>query len=284
MASYEGEAAYAGLKIGAVITGVIGKMKLLTLFAFGALLATGCSGSSTGSGATTSVATTASPSPTPVATPSGIRGCSPECASGFTKPGPLPPGSYTTTYFLDGRLTLDIPPGWKSTEDQPVEFNAQPHGPHRVVFWVDPFPARLDKFGIAQPIPGVPRTAAGELGWFEANPELDVSKPRDGTIGVMNLPASVIDVAIAPDAKNEDPNCPKQYMPCVILLGWPNVQDALGISATETLRLYLTDVRYGGKKHLLAVAIQGFDQDALASLLDDGEQVIASAEAPIETA
>jgi hypothetical protein len=156
---------------------------------------------------------------------------------GITDPGPLPAGSYTTTYFLDGQLTLNIPPGWASTEDQPVEFNAAPRGKHRVVFWVDPFPARLDNYGIARPIRGVPRTAAGVLGWFEANPNLVVSRPRRGTIGVMDLPASVIDVAIAPDAKNEDPECPKQFKPCAILLRWPNVQDALGVSATEALRL-----------------------------------------------
>jgi hypothetical protein len=269
-----------------VIAGVIGNAKLLTaLCALGALLATGCSGSSTGATPTVSVAMTASsPGPTPTASLSGIRGCSPECATGITNPGALPAGSYTTTYFLDGQLTLDIPPGWKSTEDQPVEFNAQPRGPHRVVFWVDPFPARFDEDGIVRPIPGVPRTAAGELGWFEANPDLDVSKPRRGTIGVMDLPASVIDVAIAPDAKNEDPDCPKELKVCVTLLSWPNVQDALGIAATETMRLYLADVRYGGKKHLFAAAIQAFDQAQFASLLDDAERVIASAEAPIKAA
>src|SRR4029450_2694789 len=146
-----------------VIAGVIGNAKLLTaLCALGALLATACSGSSTGATPTVSVAMTASsPGPTPTAPLSGIRGCSPECATGITNPGALPAGSYTTTYFLDGRLTLDIPPGWKSTEDQPVEFNAQPRGPHRVVFWVDPFPARFDEDGLVRPISGVPRTGAG---------------------------------------------------------------------------------------------------------------------------
>jgi hypothetical protein len=91
------------------------------------------------------------------------------------------------------------------------------------VFWVDPFPARFDEDGIVRPIRGVPRTAAGELGWFEANPDLDVSKPARGTIGVMDLPASVIDVAIAPDAKNEQPDCPTELKVCVTLLSWPNV-------------------------------------------------------------
>jgi hypothetical protein len=269
------------------IARVIGKMKLLSaVSAFGALLATGCSGSSTGAGPTMSVGPTASaPAPTPIATPSGIRGCSPECASGITVPGPLPAGSYTTTYFLDGQLTLDIPHGWESTEDQPVEFNAgPPGGPHRVVFWVDPFPARFDEDGIAQPIRGVPRTAVGVLDWFATNPNLDVSKPRRGTIGVMDLPASVIDVAIAPDAKNEEPDCPKELKVCVTLLSWPNVQLALGIAAVERMRLYLADVRYGGKRHLLAVAIQGNDQDALASILSDAERLIASAKAPIKAA
>jgi hypothetical protein len=100
----------------------------------------------------------------------------------------------------------------------------------------------------------------------------------------MDLPASVIDVAIAPDAKNEDPDCPKELKVCVTLLSWPNVQDALGIAATETMRLYLADVRYGGKRHLFAAAIQAFDQAQFASLLDDAERVIASAEAPIKAA
>jgi hypothetical protein len=197
---------------------------LAALSAFGLFLAAACSGPSTRARPTASAAMTASPpAPTPTTTPSGIRGCSPECATGFSNPGPLPAGSYTTTYFLDGQLTLDVPPGWKSTEDQPVEFDAQPRGPHRVVFWVDPFPARFDEDGIVRPIRGVPRTAAGELGWFEANPDLDVSKPARGTIGVMDLPASVIDVAIAPDAKNEQPDCPTELKVCVTLLSWPNV-------------------------------------------------------------
>jgi hypothetical protein len=58
----------------------------------------------------------------------------------------------------------------------------------------------------------------------------------------------------------------------------------LGIAATETLRLYLADVQYGGKRHLFAVAIQAFDQARFASLLEDAKRVIASAKAPIKAA
>jgi hypothetical protein len=50
----------------------------------------------------------------------------------------------------------------------------------------------------------------------------------------MDLPASVIDVAIAPDAKNEESDCPKELKVCVTLLSWPNTLDADNVAADYT--------------------------------------------------
>src|SRR5215208_4214949 len=44
-----------------------------------------------------------------------IRGCVPKCIDGGWDPGSLPPGSYTTKYFLElARIGSDDGPEWKA--------------------------------------------------------------------------------------------------------------------------------------------------------------------------
>jgi len=57
-----------------------------------------------------------------------IRGCVPKCIDGGWDPGSLPPGSYTTKYFLDGYLTVTFDEPWVSHEDQQDAFIAAPKG------------------------------------------------------------------------------------------------------------------------------------------------------------
>lgn len=49
-------------------------------------------------------------------------------------------------------------------------------------------------------------------------------------------------------------------------------------------RLYLAEITYGDKDHLLAVAVEGQDSADLKTFLPEAKQVIASADAPIEAA
>ena len=137
-----------------VIAGVIGNAKLLTaLCALGALLATGCSGSSNGPEPTVSVAMTAfSPGPTPTAPLSGIRGCSPECATGITNPGALPAGSYTTTY-IDWLLGIFGNNATISGTVQEAVEGASPFVDLATVFWPALRNGRVSQVRCLAPVP-----------------------------------------------------------------------------------------------------------------------------------
>ncbi len=54
--------------------------------------------------------------------------------------------------------------------------------------------------------------------------------------------------------------------------------------APAVLRLYLSDVRYGGRSQLFAIGIEGRDQADLRAFLPDAEQFVTSASAPITPA
>ncbi|MFG2780078.1 hypothetical protein ACGFY7_19765 [Streptomyces prunicolor] len=171
---------------------------------------------------------------------------------------------------------------WESHEYQPVEFSVAPQGSwdlHRVLFWSDIIP--VDEEG--KRAPGIPSTASGLVAWLRARPNLQVSEPRSGTIGTGALPAKVVDIAISSEAVSEASDCPVRA--CADFLTWPNSGDNIyGIAEPAVLRLYLSDVGYGGKSHLLAVGIEGQNQADLKVFLPDAEQLIAGAGAPVSPA
>jgi hypothetical protein len=205
-------------------------------------------------------------------------------------PGLIGPGPYTTVGFLDGQLTVTYPAAWESHEDQGVEFSSAPRGKwkiHRVLFWEDIVP-RVATFQdpTGHVVAGVPRTVAGWLTWLASNPAFTVSDPRPTTIGQMAIPATVVDIGIATDAPNEDPYCKTQLKTtCVALLSWPHSgENIYSWAAPGLIRMYLADVAYGGKHHLLAVAVEGLSAADLKAFLPEAKTVIASAQAPIEPA
>lgn len=212
----------------------------------------------------------------------GIPGCAPECLSGFSDPGSLPSGPHRTSHFFDGHLTVTFTQRWESHEDQPVEFSVAPEGSwdlHRVLFWSDLIPVDRDRKRAA----GVASTATGLAAWLAARPNLQVSTPRSGMIGTGALPAKVIDIAVSGKAVNEASDCPVRT--CVDFLTWPHAGDNVyGMAEPAVLRLYLADVRYGGKNHLFAIGIEGRDRADLKVFLPDAERVIAGADAPVTPA
>jgi hypothetical protein len=218
------------------------------------------------------MANTSSVSPTP--SESEIRGCVPECSTGFSDPGAIGPGPYTTAAFLDGQLTVTYPSRWESHEDQGVEFSSAPAAKwdvHRVLFWDDILPWDQKHGRVAT---GVPSTTAGWVEWLSSNPIVTVTSPRHATITRMRLPATYIDITDASGGERfPEP------------ITWPNAGgNRYGMGGDFVLRLYLAEVTYGGKDHLLAVAVEGQDSEDLKSFLPEAKQVIASAEAPIEAA
>src|SRR5215212_7477969 len=215
-----------------------------------------------------------------------IRGCVPECLSGGVDPGRIPPGSYTTQYFFDGHLTVTFRKAWVSHEDQPVEFSAKPEvkqdGEGEVKFWEDIIPVEGKTFNRKHRAKGVPITTAGWLHWLSNNPNLRVSDPKKATIGEDDLPAKAVDIGISDEAKNDDPGYPPcRRVICQTLLTWPNSDNYFGLGGSDVVRLYLSDIKYGGKTHLFAIAIYASDPAALKAFAPAAEGVIGSVRAPV---
>src|SRR5215217_326293 len=214
-----------------------------------------------------------------------IRGCVPECLYGGTDPGDLPGGSYSTEYFLGGYLTVTFDEPWESHEDQSVEFSASPQGKwdkDTVRFWSDIYPVEGKTFNLKHRAKGVPITTAGWLHWLSNNPNLRVSDPKKATIGEDDLPAKVVDIGISDQAKNDDPGYPPcRRVICQTLLTWPNSDNYFGIGGSDVVRLYLSDVKYGGKTHLFAIGIYAQDSAGLKAFAPAAEGVIGSVRAPV---
>ena len=225
-----------------------------------------------------------------------IRGCVPKCIDGGWDPGSLPPGSYTTKYFLDGYLTVTFPEPWVSHEDQQDSFIASPQGKwgnRDLFFWLDPYPVEGKTFDVKHRAKGVPITTAGWLQWLKDNPNFRASDPQDATIGKDDLPAKVVDISLSDNAVNDEPSfAPCRRETCRGLLSWPtSAEFGYNLIGEQTVRMYLSDVEYGGKTHLLAVAIDAYGQDDLSdarrnleAFAPAAERVIASARAPVSPA
>jgi hypothetical protein len=218
-----------------------------------------------------------------------IRGCVPKCIDGGWDPGSLPPGSYTTKYFLDGYLTVTFDEPWVSHEEQQDAFESSPQEKYHDVtlfFWLDPYPVEGKTFDVKHRAKGVPITTAGWLQWLKDNPNFRASDPQDATIGKDDLPAKVVDISLSDNAVNDEPSfAPCRRETCRGLLSWPtSAEYQYNLIGEQTVRMYLSDVEYGGKTHLLAVAIDGNSQDNLEAFAPTAERVIDSARAPISPA
>ena len=173
-------------------------------------------------------------------TTDGLRGCVPRCVSGFANPGPLPEGPFTTEYFLDGRLTLVLEPGWVSTEDQGVEFNASPTDAqymHRAVL-VRSRPRRRGR----QRRPRRPEHGRRVRRLARHAPRARQRGAGRGNDRTGSAPAVVIDIQSPPTALNEDGEaCPTDA--CMLPFTWPNAGGNIyGFARPGILRLYVTDV------------------------------------------
>jgi hypothetical protein len=217
----------------------------------------------------------------PTETTATIQGCAPQCLPpNITEPGKVPKGTYKTEYFFAGQMTVVFDKGWAVGEDSTGEFASAEtkHPDLRVIFWEDVFPTR-HKQGLKR-VKGVPGTAEGVVGWLRANPNLSVTAPSKGTIGP-DLPATVVDVSVAGKADNDGPGCPAK--PCANFLGFPQWQETC-IAGAGVTRFYFSDVKYGGKTHLLVAAVEGVDKAQLETGLPAAERLIESAEIPADPA
>jgi hypothetical protein len=84
----------------------------------------------------------------------------------------------------------------------------------------------------------------------------------------------------AADAENEDHECPFEV--CIAPFTWVNAGPYVyGTTPPWVLRLYVSDVTYGGEQHTLTVAIEAADQATLDAFRPDAERLIDSASVPV---
>lgn len=237
----------------------------------------GSSGGRVEAGETTPAATVVASDTAPeTPVPDPIEGCVPACNQpGLSEPGPLPTEPYETEWFFGGEMVISPKEAWNAHEDSTGEFavdlgSAPENG---IYFWEDIYPAKNEK-----PVNGVPMTTDGLLDWMRDDPRLVVSEPHQGTIG--DLPATVVDVSIAKDAENEDPNCPTEA--CVLFLGFPQWDDIWGIAKPQVQRFYLSDVSYGGKNHLFVAVVYPDDPSDMKEFLPHGAELLSTVQVPAD--
>ena len=170
-------------------------------------------------------------------------------------------GTYTTFgrwAFLPG-LTLDIPGGWHSNEQDAGEFNVlnPEYGSGGLFFFRDMIP--VDPEG--NHIRDVASTPEALTAWFTGNPNLIVTEPESVTIG-HGIEATTFTFTTAPGAPNTDPGCP-DYPPgaaaCFGLMTDPAHwgDGSWYIASAHATRLYLASIGPDTSPHLLLVTVLG---------------------------
>jgi hypothetical protein len=232
-------------------------------------------------GATSPAASPGSTAPaTEALAPQPIKGCVPVCnPPGLTRPGPIPEKPYKTQWFFGSQMVITPREPWSIHEDSTGEFSltldAAPV--NSVLFWEDVYPVNKD----GSRVNGVPLTVKGMLAWLRKTPRLNVSAPRPGTIG-RGLPATVVDVTVAKGTKNEDPGCPSRA--CVLWLSYPQWDLSWGIAEPQVQRFYLSEVSYGGRKHLFVAVVYPDKPQEMKSFLRHAKRLLATARVPAANA
>jgi hypothetical protein len=254
--------------------------RIVVLIVAAGLLSAACSSSGSrqpppSAGAAGGAAPSATAAAQEALVPHPIRGCVPTCNTpGITRPGRIPEKPYKTQWFFGRQMVITPSEHWSIHEDSTGEFSltldAAPA--NDVLFWEDVYPIEHNKRAR-----GVPLTVKGLLGWLQHTPRLHVSAPHPGTIG-RDLPATVVDVTIAKGAKNEDPDCPSHT--CILWLDYPQWDVTWGIAEPQVQRFYLSDVSYGGHKHLFIAVVYPNDPRDMNKFLPHAEKLIATVQVP----
>jgi hypothetical protein len=231
-----------------------------------ALVLSACGGA-TGSGAVSAPvsASAAAASPIPIGT--SLTECSTGSPCHCTPESPcqFAGGTYTTFgrwAFLPG-LTLAIPAGWYSNEQDAGEFNVlhTNYGQGGLFFWRDMIPVDPEGNHLAD----VPSTPEALTDWFTANPDLIVTEPESVTIG-RGIAATTFTFVASLGARNLDPegcpNFPPGAAVCFGLITDPAHWDgSWWIASAQATRLYLASIGPDTSPHLLLVAVLGTVED-----------------------
>lgn len=171
---------------------------------------------------------------------------------GLTRPGSLPAGVYTTTYF-PSQLTLTVGDGWSSTEDSTGEFQlGRPGlaGEPSLLFWQDVVPVAFDASPVADPGP----TATDLLEWLRSNESLSVADIPPITIDGVSAPG--VSIAVADGAANGEPGCPAKV--CINVLDFPLWDVPWTVTPFEDVVLWTFDRPDENRIVIVARASEGF--------------------------
>ena len=224
-----------------------------------ALALSACSGTTAPSSASPSAAAA-----TPIQVGTDPEDCSQgaPCHCTFDSPCEFAAGTYATFgkwAFLPG-LTMTIPDGWRSTEQDAGEFNLlkTDYGQGALFFWRDMVPVDMDGKHRAD----FPSTPESLTHWFFTNPDLIVTRPESVILG-HGIAATTFTFATAPGAfnPNQDPDCPDY--PAGAAVCFPLITDPVhwggswDIASAHATRLYLASIGPAASPHLLLVAVLG---------------------------
>jgi hypothetical protein len=175
-------------------------------------------------------------------------------------------------------MTLSFTKGWFSGEDSTGEFAAWPkrNPDARVIFWEDVYAVQASSPEHWQRVGPLRPTSASLLASLQMNPNLTVSKPRSGKIGTIR--ARVVDIGVSDGAVNDTTGCPVKA--CVNFVRFPQWDGPYGVGTNGVSRVYLSDVRYGGQRHLFVAVIEAVGRAQLNAFLPTAKKVIATVRVP----
>lgn len=227
--------------------------------------------------AATATPVAATPAPTPVASTDTLGSvdrptdvptdgtCVPthECI------GLLGPGPHHSAVFAPGFAFTTAKAGWENLEEVAWILPILPidHPGDAVVFLKGPRISAQD----GSILPSVGADVQSMVAWITADPNLQVGAPVDVHIG--GLAGTRIDVANAPGAPNQDPQCPAHV--CQGLLAGPSKPGEFwgwGLAGTEKLRIYLL----AGKAGTVAIVVDSLDGKTFDDLAGRASELLAT--------
>jgi hypothetical protein len=224
---------------------------------------------------------TGEPAARPFGVPSNAEPLVFGCEGGMPRCTDLAPGTYYTAgtwAFMPG-LAFTLPVGWSSLANEAgeLELHATADGTNDIMIWRDVVPWVDDRAAIA-----LASDPEAWVAWLQSDPRLVVSEPErvvigsriDATLtnsGRNDLQAIAVTVGVAPEAANEEPDCPGAA--CVQILiderhwGEPfsiarDQMDEVGCPCTAAFRFYFASIGYASHPHLLVVALTAFGPNA----------------------
>lgn len=224
-----------------------------------ALVLSACGGSA---GSSSGAPSAAAATPIPIGTDLNECSTGAPCHCTPDSPCQFEGGTYETFgrwAFLPG-LTMTIPGGWYSNEQDAGEFNVlnTEHGQGGLFFWRDMVPVDPEGSVIA----GVPSTPEALTDWFTTNTDLIVTEPESVTIG-RGIDATTFTFVASPGARNMDPDGCPDYPPgaavCFAIFTDPAHwgDGSWWVASAHATRLYLASIGPSTSPHLLLVAVLG---------------------------